>query len=45
VLAIEAGRTILVDAAELFARAAAEGITLVSRCDDAAGDTLRDAAA
>jgi DUF1009 family protein len=45
VLAIEAGRTILVDAAALFARAASAGITLVSRCDDAVGDTLRDAAA
>jgi DUF1009 family protein len=45
VLAIEAGRTILVDADAVFARAAAEGITLVSRCDDAAAETIRDAAA
>jgi DUF1009 family protein len=45
VLAIEAGRTILVDADAVLARAAAAGITLVSRCDDTAGDAVHDAAA
>jgi len=44
VLAIEAGRTILVDAPLLAARAAAAGITIASVCDSGGLPALRDAA-
>ena len=45
VLVIEAGRTILVDAPDLAARAAAAGITIASCCDAGGLPALRDAAA
>lgn len=45
VLAIEAGRTILVDAPALAARAAAAGITIASFCDAAGVPLLDDNAA
>ena len=44
VLAIEAGRTILVDARDLAARAARAGITIASFCDAAGLPDLRTAA-
>ncbi len=45
VLAIEAGRTILVDAPALAARAMSAGITIASLCDAGGLPALRDAAA
>ena len=45
VLAIEAGRTILVDSSTLFTRAAATGITIASFCDSAGLPVLGKAAA
>jgi hypothetical protein len=45
VLAIEAGRTILVDSAALVARAADAGITIASFCDAGGLPACRDAAA
>jgi len=44
VLAIEAGRTILVDPSELAEFACRSGITIVSVCDDAGSPRLRTAA-
>jgi DUF1009 family protein len=45
VLAVEAGRTILVDAADVAARATAHGITIASFFDVAGSPVLEDAAA
>jgi DUF1009 family protein len=45
VLVVEAGRTILVDAAEIATFAAAHGITVASFLDDAGSPVLADAAA
>ena len=45
VLAVEAGRTILVDAAELTDFAVRSGITIASFHDDAGAPALRDVAA
>jgi DUF1009 family protein len=44
VLAIEAGRTILVDPDELRAFARSSGITIVSVCDEAGAPKLQTAA-